>query len=146
MSGWVPPSSKQILNGIGIKLNNKKASVNKKGQVSKKPEKEGQLSKKPDVTLLHMDVYPERLAANRFYVNLLQACVLPDPKSFKPIPYPDEDDWLGWHNTKDQSFNRYFVFTCDFDTYASTKTHEIISSKIKQIREVKGCEKAQKKF
>ena len=101
MTSWTPPNSKQILDGIGIKL--KEKLVDGKGTVAGA----GQVSKAHGVTLLHMDVYPKRLAANDFFVNLLQASVYPDAESFKPIPFPDEDDWVGWHATKDQSFKRY---------------------------------------
>ena len=149
-SGWVPPNSKQILDGIGIQVHKKMSPVNEKGSLT--GSSTDQVSKTHGVTLLHMDVYPKRLAANDFFVNLLQASLYPDAESFKPIPFPDEDDWLGWHNTKNQSFKRcclffilFYFLACDFETCARRESCSYIFLH-EQICELKGCKKAQKKL
>ena len=44
---------------------------------------------------------------NNEYIDSLIKCCIPNTENFERIPDPDEDDWLGCRNPKDQSFSRY---------------------------------------
>ena len=78
---WKHPTRTKQLNGIGI---NKSCN---------------------QLTLLSN--YSNEIRNNKEYIESLIKCCIPNTENFERIPDPDEDDWLGCRNPKDQSFSRY---------------------------------------